>query len=81
MELDARALAFAFVSPGSEEEASYRRVLEGEVELVTTSVALFEFAKILVDGFGWNAVMAEHVVTHVARVATEVIGAPASDGV
>jgi hypothetical protein len=72
MGFDAGRLASAFVFPGSAEEAAYRRFLEGEDELVTSPATLFEFARILIEGFGWDPVMAEHAVTHVARVAVGV---------
>ena len=72
MGFDAGTLTSAFVSPGSAEEAAYRRILEGEVELVTSPATLWLFARVLIDGFGWDPVMAEHAVTHVARVAADV---------
>ena len=71
--LDAGALASAFVAPGSTDEAAYRRVLEGEDELVTSPAVLFEFATLLIRRFGWDPIMAEHAVTHVARVADAVV--------
>jgi predicted nucleic acid-binding protein len=71
--LDAGVLASAFVAPGSAEEAAYRRALEGEVELVTSPAVLLEFATLLTGRLGWDPVMAEHAVTHVARVAAAVL--------
>jgi hypothetical protein len=70
---DAGALASAFARPGSDEEAAYRRALEGEDELVTSPAVLFEFATLLTERFGWDPVMAEHAVMHVARVAVAVL--------
>ena len=70
--LDAGALASAFVAPGSAEEAAYRRALEGKVDLVTSPGVLLEFATLLTGPFGWDPVMAEHAIMHVARVAAEV---------
>jgi uncharacterized protein with PIN domain len=66
-------LATAFVVPGSDEEAAYRRALEGEVELVTSPAVLLEVATLLTRRFGWDPVMAEHAVTQVARVAAAVL--------
>jgi hypothetical protein len=78
--LDAGALASAFVSPGGHSEAAYRRVIEGEDELVTSPAELLGFASLLTDRFGWDPVMAEHAVTHVARVAVAVVRRAASAG-
>ena len=69
---DAGELAFAFVAPGSDEEAAYRRALEGEDELVTSPALLLEFARLLTERFGWDPVMAEHAVTQVAGIAVAV---------
>jgi hypothetical protein len=71
--LEAGVLAAAFVAPGSAAEAEYRRALECEVELVTSPAVLLEFATLLVERFGWEPVMAEHAVTHVARNAAAVL--------
>lgn len=71
--LDAGVLASAFVAPGSADEATYRLALEGEVPLVTSPKVLLEFARLLVERLGWDPVMAEHAVTHVARVAAAVV--------
>ena len=71
--LDAGALASAFVAPGGGDETAYRRVLEGEDELVTSPAVLLEFATLLIERFGWDPVMAEHAVTHVAGVAAAVL--------
>ncbi|HJS26830.1 MAG TPA: hypothetical protein VJ913_06875 [Actinomycetota bacterium] len=69
---DAGALAAAFVAPGSAAEGAYRRALEAEVELVASPALLLEFATLLTERFGWDPIMAEHAVTHVARVAAVV---------
>jgi hypothetical protein len=71
--LEAGELAFAFVAPGSAAEVAYRRALEREVELVTSSRVLLEFATLLTERFGWDPVMAEHAVTQVARIAAVVL--------
>jgi hypothetical protein len=73
IELRAEALAHAFVMPGSGEEAAYRRAVEGEDELVTSPTILMDFATLL-EHLGWDPVMAEDAVVHVARVAAEVTG-------
>ena len=73
MTLEAGVLASAFVTPGSTSEAAYRRVLEGEDELVTSPSVLLEFATLLTERLGWDPVMVEHAVTHVARVAAAVV--------
>ncbi len=70
--LEADVLVRAFVAPGSAEETAFRRVLEGEVDLVTKPSLLFEFAKLLAGPFGWDPVVAEHAVAQVARVAVRV---------
>lgn len=71
--LDAGELASAFVAPGSDQEAAYRRALEGEVELVTSPGVLLEFATLLTERLGWDPVMAENAVTHVATIASAVV--------
>jgi hypothetical protein len=71
--LDAGELAAAFVAPGSYEEAAYRRALEGEVGLVTSPGVLLELATLLIERLGWDPAMAEHAVTHVARIAAAVV--------
>ena len=64
--LDAGALVSAFVIPGSDAEATYRRALEGDTALVTTRGTLLSFATLLTDRFGWDPAMAAHAVMHVA---------------
>lgn len=70
--LDAAALVSAFVTPGSDAEANYRGTLEGDTDLVTSPDVLLEFATLLTGSFGWDQVMTEHAVMHVARVAAPI---------
>lgn len=71
--LGAAELASAFVAPGSEEEAAYRRALEGVDDLVTSPAVLLELATLLVEALRWDPAMAEHAVSHVARAAAAVV--------
>jgi len=67
--LDTNILISAFVFPGGNPEAVYRLALEGRIELVTSPALLAEFARVLVDKFGWEDARTEEAVAHAARVA------------
>ena len=72
--LDTNVLISAFVFPGGAPEHVYRRVLEGEVTLITSRPLLSELGRVLTDKFEWDPSYAEEVVAQLVRVAEVVDG-------
>jgi putative PIN family toxin of toxin-antitoxin system len=66
---DTNVLVSAFIFPGGPPEAVYRRVLEGQLELVTSRALLAELGRVLAQKFGWEPERAEEAVAQVVRLA------------
>lgn len=67
--LDTNVLISAFVFPGGAPERVYRRVMEGELTLVTSRPLLSELGRILTTKFGWDPSYGEEVVAQIVRIA------------
>lgn len=67
--LDTNVLISAFVFPGGAPEHVYRRVLEGDVTLITSRPLLSELGRILTDKFEWDPPYATEVIAQLLRVA------------
>lgn len=70
--LDTNILVSAFLFPGGNPEAVYRRVIEGRLAMVTSTALLTEFAQVLTDKFGWAQTMADDALTQIIVIATVV---------
>lgn len=66
--LDTNVLVSAFVFPGGAPEHVYRRVLAGELTLVTSPALLAELSRVLVDKFEWDSDYAAEVVSQLVRI-------------
>lgn len=70
--LDTNVLISAFVFPGGAPEHVYRRVLLGQVTLITSRPLLSELGRVLTDKFGWEPSYAQEVVAQLVRIAVVV---------
>lgn len=68
--LDTNVLVSALLFPGGAPEAVFRLALTGEIELVTSSVLLTEFGRVLAEKFGHHPGAASERVKQVIAVAT-----------
>lgn len=67
---DTNVLVSAFNFPGGVPEDAFRLCVDRRIELVTSSLLLAEFARILADKFGWASDRVARAVDQVARIGT-----------
>ncbi|HLF98834.1 MAG TPA: putative toxin-antitoxin system toxin component, PIN family [Acidimicrobiia bacterium] len=70
--LDTNVLVSAFLFPGGNPEAVYRRAIDGRLAMVTSAPLLSELARVLTDKFGWEQAMSDSALTQVVVIATVV---------
>lgn len=68
--LDTNVLISAFLFPGGAPEAVFRLAVEGKIELVTSTVLLTEFGRVLTQKFGHEPAAASERVKRIVAVAT-----------
>ncbi|MGH2726846.1 MAG: putative toxin-antitoxin system toxin component, PIN family [Actinomycetota bacterium] len=68
--LDTNVLISAFLFPGGAPETVFRLALEGRIELVTSTVLLTEFGRVLGERFGHEAARVSERIGQIIAVAT-----------